>query len=602
MKLVAISWLLILGLAACSSGLTTNPSSPLTTNSRQEITVASVAVTPCNDPELRLRVTEMAYPDATCEEMLELLGLPTPTPIKPPSASSTDRATVQEREADPGQVLPSPTSVPPAPDSQAISKTGLLATIPDYATLDLKQVGELIEAVYPGRAPRNIQLLLLLTQQDEAYLVVALDTGITGFISAGTVVGEPFPFPKELPPELDFTDRVIVTDNLTLMEPIKVTPEEVNQNPQRYAFKRVTMDTTYLLSSVRLKDPPPSLDHIGFGQATNQLGSSSRDAYLTVIDTENTETQVRVANLTGTVLYPTAGARALLDRVYRFAPEDVREALDRPSLFYETLKDDPAQTLLIHDLFPRLSQYHGEMVSIQGIALGSMVRTEDIQQLKNMPVHLTLQGLGVVDLSGAMPLFGISSGNDSGTVFGNYRFNLSVYGFGGTTAFAFLLGKQAVPLDPISDVEMANFGDRIKTTLEGFLVANPPTIQLSEGLTLQEVDLLIPTDPSKPIIMTRDPRLVTGDSLSSVEVDGFLLDSASLGLGQYGSKVIVVKEGNITYQRSVPTAPPVPTVPAGPAASTPMPEPVSAPTPVPEPTPAPTPTVPAGPLPPPGFP
>ena len=52
-----------------------------------------------------------------------------------------------------------------------------------------------------------------------------------------------------------------------------------------------------------------------------------RDDYLTVIDPYNTEAQIRVARLTGTVLFPTETTRMLLGQLYKFAPKDVEEAL-----------------------------------------------------------------------------------------------------------------------------------------------------------------------------------------------------------------------------------------------------------------------------------
>ena len=105
---------------------------------------------------------------------------------------------------------------------------------------------------------------------------------------------------KGLPSELDFAGRLIIAGSLTLMEPEKATPDAINARPEDYAFKRVQMDTTYLFTGVRIKDAPPSLDHIGFGLATDKLGSESRDDYLTIVDPYNTETQIRVADVTGT--------------------------------------------------------------------------------------------------------------------------------------------------------------------------------------------------------------------------------------------------------------------------------------------------------------
>ena len=90
-----------------------------------------------------------------------------------------------------------------------------------------------MELVYPERAPRSIQALALLTEDDEAYLVLAIDTNIDRFITAGTVVGNRIPEVPGLPEELDFIGRFLVSDNVMLQEPLRVTPDQINQDPDR---------------------------------------------------------------------------------------------------------------------------------------------------------------------------------------------------------------------------------------------------------------------------------------------------------------------------------------------------------------------------------
>ena len=81
--------------------------------------------------------------------------------------------------------------------------------------------------------------------------------------------------------------------------------------------------------------------------------------------------QIRVADLVGTVLFPTGGMRRLLGELLRFTPDALEEALSRPAVFYEHLEDDEAQLLNIRDLAPtieapslKLHDFHSEMVSI----------------------------------------------------------------------------------------------------------------------------------------------------------------------------------------------------------------------------------------------
>ena len=469
-----------------------------------------------------------------------------------------------------------PTAVTPPIELPSVSLTGLLAMVPSSAALDLREAFEVIDLVHPGRSPRTIQVLLLLPEDDQPYLVVALDAVIDHAITAGTVSGRRVPPLAVLPEGLEFVKRVLVSDDVTLMEPVPVTPSELNQFPDEYAFKRVAMDATYVFSGARIIDASPGAHRFGFGVATGRFGALSADDYVTVVDLHSTETQIRVAQLTGTVLAPTAGVRLLLGQLLGFASEDVEQALDGPSVFYEALIDDEAELRSIGELVAttgdpasKLPTFHGEMVSVQGLALGGMVRTEDLPQLGGLPLGVTLKSIGVVDATGAMPIISISSEDVDGDVFGYYRFDLSVYAFDEEAAFAFLIGKEPVPLDTVAEVDGAGFGDRVAGSLAGYLVTELEQVDVSAGLVLGEIEVLVPTSLGDPLILTRHPDLAAGDYLSEVSFDGFLIDGRLLGLPdglltQHGPGVIIVNAGELTYESGVlstptPTATPSPT-------------------------------------------
>ena len=93
----------------------------------------------------------------------------------------------------------------------------------------------------------------------------------------------------------------------------------------------------------------------------------------------------------------------------------------------------------------------------------------------------------------------------------------------------FLIHQEAVPLDPITEVDRASFGDRVQVELSDYLVAETKDVELTSGLELDQVDLLVPTHEGDPIVMTRHPDLFEGEFLSSLEVDGFLVDGRVLG-------------------------------------------------------------------------
>jgi hypothetical protein len=478
-----------------------------------------------------------------------------------------------------------PQSTPPSLRLSAVTVSGLLATAPEYLRIDLTEFSRIANLVYPGKVPRSLQVFLLLTEDDQAYLVLGLDKTIDRYITAGTVRGFRAPSLKAIPNELDFAGRIIVSDDIVQLEPLRATPGQVNADGKGYAFKRVVMDTTYIFASARIKAQQVTR-RMGFAFASDAFGKSANlDDYLAVLDPYNTETQIRVANVIGTVLFPTEAMRRFLGEVYKFSPQEVGEILERPTVFYEALQDDEAQLLNIDQLYPtykdptlKLHKFHGEMLAVKGIALGHMVRTEDIPQLRNSPVHITSKVIGVADLTGAMPLIGISSEDVSGEVFGHYRFEVSVYVFEGQKAHAFLISKKAVALDPIAEVERASFGNRVKSRLANYSELKAPSIKVAADLTLEQVDLLLPSKAGDPLILTRHPQLASGDFLKSVSFDGYLIDGRFLGISsdliaRYGPRVLVVNQSGISFEKG-----PVPT-PTPPAAPTPTPVPTPAPPP-----------------------
>jgi len=271
-----------------------------------------------------------------------------------------------------------------------------------------------------------------------------------------------------------------------------------------------------------------------------------------------------VTQVIGTVLYPTEGVRRLLDDLYRFGPDDLREVLDRPAVFFETLVDDDAQVVSIGSLVPtpsdpgnKLGDFHGEVVSVEGIALGTMIRTEDVPVLEDMPVHVTVKGFVVADASGAMPVFAVSSLDESGEIFGHFRVELSIYRFDEDNTFAFLVDMEPVPLDPVKAITEAGFGDPVSLSLGTYTSFHLDSVTISEDLTIADADLLIPDNTSDPVILTRLDVIATGTRLSSVEVDGHFigqpnfLASALAIAGQTGvpASGIVVADGvNVRYE------------------------------------------------------
>ncbi|MBI4306788.1 MAG: hypothetical protein HY678_10765, partial [Chloroflexi bacterium] len=213
--------------------------------------------------------------------------------------------------------------------------------------------------------------------------------------------------------------------------------------------------------------------------------------------------------------------------------------------------------------------------SVEGIALGKMVRGEDVPYLQNSPLQLTAKAFAVVDMTGVMPVAGISAEDISGDVFGHFRFELSVYRFGtDRETVAFLLGKKSVPLEPVDQITRAEMGSRIRTTFASYTVTKLESVQISTDLTLEETLMLVPTDRRDPLVITQRAALSPGDFLSTLTVDGYVIDGRLLKIQAYlldalGAKVVVVDQEKLTFAKGTapivqPTTTPFPviTIPA----------------------------------------
>ena len=100
-----------------------------------------------------------------------------------------------------------------------------------------------------------------------------------------------------------------------------------------------------------------------------------------------------------------------------------------------------------------------------------------------------------------MPILGISSEDVSGAVSGFFRFDLSVYSLSDNQTVAFLIHQEATPVDPITEVDRASFGDRVQVDLSDYLVVETEPMELTSDLKLDQVDLLLPTNQRDPMAL-----------------------------------------------------------------------------------------------------
>lgn len=87
-----------------------------------------------------------------------------------------------------------------------------------------------------------------------------------------------------------------------------------------------------------------------------------------------------------------------------------------------------------------------------------------------------------------------------------------------------MINKETVALDPVVEVARAQFDDRVGDSLSCYTVVESDWIRLSENLTLEQVDWLMPSGPGDPVVMTGHDGLTTGDYLDRATFDGRMLD------------------------------------------------------------------------------
>ena len=157
---------------------------------------------------------------------------PTPTPTSAPMVPLGPSPTLGATPTPSPVPSLAPTAMPttPAPTpTPTVSKAGLVATVPEYLRVNLSEIGALVGQVYPGRVPSTLQIFLLLTPEDESFVVVGLDTTIDRYITAAEVTGKEVQPPQGvLPLELDYDENMPLTRVGSLLPyHSNVKPDEV---------------------------------------------------------------------------------------------------------------------------------------------------------------------------------------------------------------------------------------------------------------------------------------------------------------------------------------------------------------------------------------
>lgn len=401
---------------------------------------------------------------------------------------------------------------------------------------------------------------LFLTQEGEeikAYFLFGSKTLLKKPITAAIVQGKIHQLPENVLVEFGSIDGFIFAQRIEEIDPILTVPSAINYFVEEYCFRSVRMGTTYLISSSSIYQQEN--ETLGLGYATNHLDAPyiTRDEwYLSILDAHNTESTILPAKITGVALPPDPKVQRALQLTfgqrYDWFEKLIEKPFNRPFVWAEKIQVEKGPFVHLRELVPNLDtcKYDRRVLSTKGIALGEIIDVDH-----GFPwslVHFDREMIAVIENESMAALIALDRTkveNAGRLIFGRYRFELSIYTHiprhYSTVAYPLIIDakpKQA-PAVPLSQAES---GDYVKASLENYDVTQLSRIQIMEGLTLEEVDLLLPKRKG-PMILTKSKRLREGLKLKKISVEGYVLNASILEIPlkytqKYGSRLIICQD------------------------------------------------------------
>ncbi|MBA7473509.1 hypothetical protein ES707_08849 [subsurface metagenome] len=315
----------------------------------------------------------------------------------------------------------------------------------------------------------------LLFQTDGVYLVITENTDVNVDLTPANVAGTAYNIDfnsARAPEELRSLQPkgVLIADSVRVSEPISATVEEINQNPSKFAFKRVKIRGTYLVTSWKVGYSEYNTQHsFGNGILADSFPASDDTEIIETLDPYQTTWQVRYGDVVGTVLYPTDE----VIQVFQYStPQAVSEIQSEipPALLVEQIQQAAIQHVQINDLRSNPSRYDGQVVRVRGYALGADVPVKEVaaqvsQNLKYVPVDVNIRGVAVADSPSPtswIALAGLNSELVSGTqyIYGLYEFDIAVTFVDGVyEPLYFVIAKKELPFAVPTEVPQTTYTD-----------------------------------------------------------------------------------------------------------------------------------------------
>ena len=258
---------------------------------------------------------------------------------------------------------------------------------------------------------------------------------------------------------------IIYANEITQSNPLSTSVQNINQHPEQYAFKRVTIDGIYSTGSSKLgyKKENANYDpriHLGVGLLGDEFLPEDETKLIVAIDPVNTDWQIRRGRVTGTVLYPTDTIMRYFAQK-RYDPNDIK-----PLLMVEDISEEVVP-VSINELYTDLisyqgHRYDGKVVKVIGYALGVNVPVKEVVEkitenqglgaiVKIIPADVNVQGIAIADSpqpKEQLPLAGLNSELIEGTqwIIGKYEFKVVVTRID-NKPMLFLIKKTELPFD-----------------------------------------------------------------------------------------------------------------------------------------------------------
>ena len=274
-------------------------------------------------------------------------------------------------------------------DLVPVAVEGLIATPP-------KEIANLLTSYLPvPNPPKDLPIYPYVVYSEDGFYLALSDTPVHlpaevtllyqgmdyGFtFSAGEVRGTLLKIPHD---EIAFGSEwqpgefggVIIADSIQAAEPVSATVREISDDPASFAFKRVRIPATYLVTTATVDYSDVKVP-FGVGilaDSPAELLFDEEGPRLEALDPERKVWQLRNAEIIGTVLYPTEEILAYLDYSDPLTGQQVRERV-KPALIVDTLVDDVVAVADISELNPLVGnprKYWGKVVEFRSLCPGS---------------------------------------------------------------------------------------------------------------------------------------------------------------------------------------------------------------------------------------